>query len=417
MQRKMDRTGALGRRAIDRLAIALATISWSVITAASEDAPASLADALAATKPLLDVRLRSEWVAQAGIAHEAEAVTVRSRIGFETGKIAATGLLAEAVLMVPLTSRYNSTTNNNPSFPVVADPENYALNRLQLTNTTLPDTTLVVGRQRINLDDQRFVGAVDWRQNEQTLDGVRVTNRGIGKLTLDLSYLSQVNRVFGVNSPVGRYHGPDWLANASYPTRFGVLTGFAYALNFREAPQDSASTRGVRLKGEQRVAAVMLSYSASLATERSRGNNPLHYALGYRAIELTATHAPFSVGAGLEILDGDGVKGFSTPLATVHRFPGWADKFLTTPANGLRDRYVNLGYTLTHVAFVDSVAALVRFHLLDAERGASDYGRESDLQLQVKRSRVTGLLQYADYRADRFASGTRKWWIEFDFNM
>ena len=58
------------------------------------------------------------------------------------------------------------------SYPVVADPENYDLNRLQLTNSSLPGTVITLGRQRILLDDQRFVGNVGWRQNEQTFDAL-----------------------------------------------------------------------------------------------------------------------------------------------------------------------------------------------------------------------------------------------------
>ena len=37
---------------------------------------------------------------------------------------------------------------------------------------------------------------------------------------------------------------------------------------------------------------------------------------------------------------------FQTLLATLHKFQGWADKFLTTPPNGIRDLYGSAGYTL-----------------------------------------------------------------------
>ena len=71
---------------------------------------------------------------------------------------------------MPLKSDYNSTTNGKTTYPAVADPETYEINRLQLTNTRIPMTTVTLGRQRIVLDDQRFVGNVGWRQNEQTFD-------------------------------------------------------------------------------------------------------------------------------------------------------------------------------------------------------------------------------------------------------
>ena len=72
-----------------------------------------------------------------------------------------------------------------PPYPVVADPESYEINRLQLTNTSIIDTTITLGRQRIVLDDHRFVGNVGWRQNEQTFDALRVVNKHIPNLTID----------------------------------------------------------------------------------------------------------------------------------------------------------------------------------------------------------------------------------------
>ena len=46
---------------------------------------------------------------------------------------------------------------------------------------------------------------------------------------------------------------------------------------------------------------------------------------------------------GYEVLGSDdGKKGFATPLATGHKFQGFADKFLTTPNDGVQDLYVGV---------------------------------------------------------------------------
>ena len=43
---------------------------------------------------------------------------------------------------------------------------------------------------------------------------------------------------------------------------------------------------------------------------------------------------------GWERLSGSEREGqFQTPLATLHAFNGWADKFLSTPVNGIEDLY------------------------------------------------------------------------------
>jgi len=371
--------------------------------------------AIRESKPIADLRLRMENVDQTGIAENAEAVTLRARLGFETGKAWNTALLAESDLVWPLAGDYNSTVNGKSAFPIVADPETYEINRLQLTNTSIPGTTLVLGRQRINLDDQRFVGNAGWRQNEQTYDGVRITNKTVRNFTLDVAYLDQVNRVFGKDSPVGRYHGNDYLANVAYQLPFGKLSGFAYLLDFEEALRDSSKTFGMRFSGERAIKKIKLAYFASYATQSEYANNPLNYQDDYRAFELVGTFRQYSLGGGLEVLAGNGVKGFATPLATLHKFDGWADKFLNTPPNGLQRRYVTAGFTKKGLGVLDTLSANATYHEFQSDRLGLDYGSEIDLQLQAKWQRFNGMLKYADYNAQRFATDTAKWWMQVDF--
>src|SRR5262245_20836211 len=160
-------------------------------------------------KYIFDSRLRMEQVDQDPLPEDADALTLRLRLGFETGKAWNTSLLLEGEAVTPLIDDYrpDPSSPRKAPFPVVADPEAYEINRFQLTNTSLPGTTLTLGRQRIGLDDQRFVGAVAWRQNEQTFDAFRVVNRSVANLVLDATYLNRVNRVFGDDSRQGDYKG------------------------------------------------------------------------------------------------------------------------------------------------------------------------------------------------------------------
>jgi hypothetical protein len=310
-----------------------------------------------------------------------------------------------------------------PRFRDCADPESYEINRLQLTNTSLANTTITLGRQRINLDDQRFVGSVGWRQNEQTFDALRVIVRPTPKLTVDLVYADQVNRVFGrqapltPGSPAGRYHGDNYLANAAYQTPLGRIALFAYLLDFQE-PQgirDSSRTMGLRFSGERPSGPVGLAYALSYATQEDYADNPFSYEEDFYAVEVTGTFRQLVAGIGYEVLDGDGAKGFTTPLATLHRFDGWADKFLVTPPNGLERRYATLGYAMKGVGLIETLSATVVYHEFDSSRGRLDYGSELDLQVQAKWRRFSGLLKYADYRADGFATDTTKYWVQIEF--
>ena len=379
--------------------------------------------ALKAAVPLVDARLRYENVDQDGLPEDADALTLRARLGFETGKVWNTALLVEGSFLTPLQNDYrpDAAVARNTQYPVVADPENYAVNRLQLTNTSLPQTTITVGRQRIILDDQRFVGNVGWRQNEQTYDAFRVVNKSLRNLTLDLTWLNQVNRVFGKTSPQGRYTGDSLLANVGYRLPGGQLTAFGYLLSFDPiatvpAAQDSSATWGLRFNGERALqSSVRLTYTASYAHQRERGANPLRFGNDYYLAELGAAYRQFNVGLGWESLDGDGRKGFATPLATLHKFQGWSDKFLATPANGIDDRYASAGFLTKSAGPFDSLALLASHHRFRSQRLSQPYGSETGLQLQVKRQRLTGMLKYADYAASGFATDTRKFWLQVEY--
>jgi hypothetical protein len=398
----------------------------SMAFAAQADGLDPLLGALGETKPLADLRLRSESVDQEPLAESASSMTLRARLGFETGKAWSTSLLVEGDAIWPLITNYNSATNGKTAYPVVADPEGYEINRLQLTNTAIIDTTITLGRQRIVLDDHRFVGNVGWRQNEQTFDALRVVNKHIPNVTIDVSYVNQVNRIYGPEglpgANDGRFTGDTFLANVSWQLPLGKLTGFGYLVEFEQAPapmRDTTQTLGMRFQGEKPLAKIKLGYIASWATQQDRGDNPLNFSNHYYLGELTGTYRQYSVGGGYEVLEGDGIKGFTTPLATLHRFQGWADKFLSTPVNGMEDKYLNLGYLKKGFGPLETLQFTLSWHDYDSERLSINYGRELDLQLQGKYHRFTGTLKYADYNAAASTPvavrDTSKLWAQLDF--
>jgi hypothetical protein len=381
--------------------------------------------AISETKPIVDMRLRVENVDQDGMLNDAHATTLRLRAGFETGKAWNTTLLLEGEGVLPIQDDYrpDPTIPSMLTYPVVADPEGYEVNRFQLTNTSLPGTTLTLGRQRIALDDQRFVGPVAWRQNEQTFDALRMVNRSVKNLVFDLTYFNQVNRLFGEDSPQGDYEGDSGLLNVSYQTKAGKITGFGYLLDFENivgvpaAVRDSTSTYGLRFAGEKPARKVKLAYAASYAKQSEYADNPLSFDLDYRFAELTATYRQFSLGYGVEFMEGNGVKGFTTPLATLHKFQGWADKFLATPPNGLEDKYFNAGVALKAVAGLDTLTLIAGYHDYEAERLNLDYGTELNISLAAKIKKVNLMLKFADFDEGVLASArdTQKVWGQVEF--
>src|SRR5687767_6765093 len=277
------------------------TLRFSILLALSTPGWVGAADlgaiggALSESKPIFDVRLRYEDVDQTPMTEEADAETARVRLGFESGKAWNTSLLAEGEVVAHLSGHYRDDTARatNVAYPMIPDPESEEINRLQLVNTSLPGTTVTLGRQRILLDDQRFVGNVGWRQNEQTFDAVRVVNKPLAALTLDATYLNQVNRIFGRESPQGRYDGDGVLANVSYQAPFGKLTGFGYLLDF-DAITDipaalnpvrvSNETFGARLAGERPLSKIKLGYAGTFARQSDYGSNPGNFDLDYYSV-------------------------------------------------------------------------------------------------------------------------------------
>lgn len=428
----MSLSGWNARCACALLQVALGTLllAASAVHAAGSG---TLGNALRNTRPIFDARVRYENVDQDPLAEEAEANTLRLRLGFETGKAWGTSLTAEGEFLWPFAGGYreDNAVAANTAYPVIADPESYELNRLHLTNTSLPGTTITLGRQRIVLDDHRFVGNVGWRQNEQTFDAVRVVNESLAPLTVDIAYLNQVNRVFGPDSPQGRFEGAGYLGNVGYRTPFGKITGFAYVLDFDAIPatrlpaalnpiRASTETFGVRFAGERPLGPVKLGYLASYAMQEDYGQNPVALDLDYYAAELTGTIGAFSVTLGQEVLEGDGTVAFATPLATLHKFNGWADKFLTTPANGIEDRYAGAGYARKALGVIDTLSASVVYHSYESERLALALGNEINAQIQAKLERFLGTLKYADYDAKPSAAtaayrDTVKYWVMVDY--
>lgn len=387
----------------------------AAIAASPVFAEDGLRNAYEATTYSVNWRIRYEVVDQAGFADEAEALTSRVRAGFESGDIAKTRLLAEMAGTSELSSKFNSTTNGQTGYPVVADPGGFAMiNRFALINHSLEKTKLTFGRQRLILDDARFIGNVGWRQNEQTFDGLVAETAG-ERFKADLAYFNQVNRIFGPDSPNGEWNGDIVLLNASRTFGVGKLTAFAYGMEFDEAPAASNDTVGLTLSGSRAFGDTSLIYTLSAATQSEAGLNPADYSESYSKIEGGVNRPRFTAALGMEVLGGDGSAAFVTPLATLHAFQGWGDKFLATPANGIEDSYLRFAYRPTVSGPFASINISGAYHTLDADTGASRYGDELDLSIAARVERITLTLKYAAYEAESLFTDTDKLWFSMDY--
>lgn len=368
---------------------------------------------------ILDGRYRYEHVDQQGFADDADAHTVRLRAGFETGKVWDLQGLVEFEGVLQLNDDFNDTVNGNVTFPVVADPEDLQINRLQIEYSGLPQTAITVGRQRINFDNQRFVGGVAFRQNEQTFDAVRVTNSTIAKLTATYIFVDRVNRIFGEESTQGSFEGATHLLNAAYDFgKAGKLTGYAYWLDLEDAPLQSNETFGLRLVGQQELEEVVtFSYAFEAAKQSEYGDNPRSFDLNYAAAEFGFGYDDFGLAGGFELLEGDGTIGFSTPLGTLHKFQGFADVFLNTPASGILERYARASYgtTIAGLEPLTGVSVGASYHDFRADVGEASFGSEVDLELAARfAEHFATTVTYADFDGDGSFDDVDKFWFSVD---
>ncbi len=378
-------------------------------------------------KPLVDARLRYEGVDQVPLTKDASAVTARVRAGIEA-KTGVFAFLVEAEGTLAISENYNSGLNGKALYPIVGDPQNIELNRAQIQFTGLPKTVVTVGRQRINLDDQRFVGSVGWRQNEQTFDAARVEYSGIKNVKADITYAWSNRTIWGVDGFGARQQavsGDNVFANLSYKHKIGTLTGFAYLVDQDEATVStfrmSSQSFGARFAGATPLSkSAKLTYAVSYARQSDYHNNPNNYSTDYWLAELGGEAKGWKLMGGYEVLGADtgtAFTSFQTPLATLHKFNGWADKFLVTPPNGLRDAYVLLGYTKPKFAGFDSVGLTATYHDYRSDRLSLNYGDEWGAQLVAKLKKYTFTLKYADYNAKAFATDTAKLWASVEWAL
>lgn len=399
------------------LACALAsTPAWA--QAAPIPAP-SAAKSPDAITPYADIRYRLEMVDQNGLPENATASTLRVRAGLKTAEWRGLSALVEGEAMLNLgAERFNDTVNGLARFPVVADPEDVLLNQAYIRWKPDSRIELTGGRQTVNLDNQRWIGSVGWRQNDQTLDAARLTLKPATNLTADYLYAWRVNRVFGPDSPQGIWHNNDIhaLRVGIQVKSLGTVSGYGYWLDIPAASSSSSRTLGVRLTGEQALSKdLKLTYAAEYARQNSHGANPLSFGHDYWLIEPGIATGSVTFKAGYEQLDGDGRSALQTPLATLHAFNGWADKFLTTPANGLRDVYADLGYKLGKAGPLKGMALRLAYHDYRSTRLGIAYGNEWNASLSYPlHKHVTILAKLARYDANRFGTDTTKVWFSVE---
>ncbi len=381
---------------------------------AQESPTPSLGAALIDGKPALTLRPRYEHVEQDGKPLNADAYTMRTLFGWRTGQWHGLSAYVEGINVGHLGAQhYNDDPARAAPYPLVADPDSTDVNQMYADYTGIADTTVRAGRQSIKVDNVRFIGNVDFRQVMQVFNAVTVENNSLPNTRLYAGYLMRQKTVFDtqrdINEPIlnARYTWKPDNVIVAYgyfqdQANTGQATGFA---------DNSNKILGLRADGRYPLSDTWGAlYTAEYAKQDSySGGDPridadyYHFGLGVQWKDVFVRLDQEKLGSNA------GRYGFQTPLGTNHLFQGWADLFLTTPKEGIRDTYV-AGGAKFHRALLYG-----EYHWFRSDFGNIDFGHELDLSVAYPfLKNLVGKIEYAEYHAGDASPGkvdTRKIWI------
>ena len=163
-----------------------ATLALLLVVAPVSAEDEDIATAITSGDASINLRYRLELVDQDSFDENAAASTLRLRMNYKTGTWNSWSAYGEfdyvfEVLLDDFNSGMGTSSPRRGQYPVVADPEGADLNQLYFQLSPGDEWRARIGRQRILLDDQRFVGGVGWRQNEQTYDSLSFKYAGFEK--------------------------------------------------------------------------------------------------------------------------------------------------------------------------------------------------------------------------------------------
>lgn len=430
-----------------RALCAAAVMGLAAMPAVGEEKKSDLPEivqALIGGKPDLFMRLRWENAKVSnGTLSVSNAVTLRTALGYKTGDyhgFKAYGQFEN--IASPNSNDYFDAIGANTDLQTpVADPSVTEINQAWLEWNTSglggdswlakSKTRLLGGRREIVLDDWRFIGNVLWRQNWQSFDAATVESKfGLDDMKFIYGYLWEIHRIFGDEGAPGagtrNFNSNSHILNANYKLADAFnLTGFTYLLDFDRtaaARANSTATYGFRATGAVPFADDwVFKYAGSYAWQNDAYDNPNDYQASYYNVEGLIGYKPLvALKVGYEVLGSDeGRAQFRTPLATAHKFNGWADVFLDNGgAVGLEDIYVGLIPTLP----MGFKGALI-FHKFDSNTSGVDevdYGWEIDGEIIKTIWKFTNRLKWAYYDGGNDPGSrpdTYRVWLETTFKF
>ncbi|WP_334030302.1 alginate export family protein [Alteromonas sp. P256] len=366
-------------------------------------------DALSDIKASADLYLRYEGASQDNALRDANALTLRTFAGIESGEYKGFSFKIEMedsrIVMGQGDYTVGPTGYNVGEFSVIPDPETTELDQAYIQYKS-DNIKVKAGRQVIALDTHRFIGSVAWRQDRQTFDGISVNYKVSDNINAFYAYVNQRNRIF---AEAADFDSKDHFLNVSYSNNIGKLTAYAYLLEIDNDVENALDTYGLRFAGAYKTDTIKWLYTAEVATQSAQ-TDTTDFDATYTLLEGGAVVSGITAKLGYEVLGSDdGNYGFATPLSTLHKFNGWSDQFLNTPTQGLKDFSATIS---TRFAGGKWTAIYHQFDADEAAIAIDDFGNEINFLYTTKVAEKFNLgVKYANYSAQDFSVDTERVWV------
>ncbi|MEL6729256.1 MAG: alginate export family protein [Pseudomonadota bacterium] len=357
----------------------------------------------------IDVRSRWETASTDALPEQADAWTIRMRPSLELKPAKNISIIAEIEAIGALLSDERNGLFSDGLKPAIPDTEGIELNRAQILWAMNDNWSFNLGRQHISLDDERFIGISDFRQNQQTYDAITSSFTHPGGASLDVGYIWQVNRFVGSRQPNGRQNSDSLFFNASIPTPVGQATLFHYSFSLDRRDDHRSNTTGFRYAGRHFWNQEFGLYWQLGAAKQAVADSDPMYALG--AIEFE--WRDLTLSGRYERLGSDDGRAFQTPLGTLHKFQGAADVFTVTPDDGLQDTQLGVTWRLGSFGKLRATSLNATYNVFRSTRQETDFGEEFGLTLGSSLGGTRLGIAATTYRASNFGTDTSKAWLTF----
>ncbi|MBL8516770.1 MAG: alginate export family protein [Betaproteobacteria bacterium] len=417
--------GSTLTRHIHRMGMALWLAATSLSASADEpalrlDTHPTFADALRNGRFEAQVRPRLNRIHEARKPERADAVTARVIAGWKSAPFHGLRLAAELIHSDRIgPRRFNDNPREVSPYPLLPDPRFSGINQAWV-DWSGEFANIRIGRQRLRLDNERFVSDNDFRQVPQMFTGAALRGRLGAEAEWRAGRFTRLRGTRGVESDIKLS-----FAQAAWnPAPGQALLGY---LMWYEPPpgggQTGATNNAHRVAGARWQGQVKTSgggswlYHLEAARQSAHAGGDSVISADYLRVgggwAAGAARGEWVVRLDHEVKGSNtGRYGLQTPLTDLYAYNGWALQFVTTPREGLRDTWITVKKPLGPVDVFGEV------HRFRADAGGANLGRELDLGLIWRVPAWLGddarlIAQTARYRQP--GNDVTKLWVALDW--